>query len=49
MITMETMTKRERFEHFLANEPVDRVPVAFFHHFTGQDQWFKGLTDEEAF
>ncbi len=46
---METMTKRERFEHFLANEPVDRVPVAFFHHFTGQDQWFKGLTDEEAF
>ena len=45
----ETMTKRERFEHFLRNEPVDRAPVAFFHHFTGPDKWFKGLEDEEAF
>ena len=27
------MTKRERFLAFLSNKPVDRVPVAFFHHF----------------
>lgn len=27
------MTKRERFLNVLANKPVDRVPVAFFHHF----------------
>ena len=27
------MTKRERFQLFLDNKPVDRVPVAFFHHF----------------
>ncbi|MBQ6221049.1 MAG: hypothetical protein IJJ44_00340 [Solobacterium sp.] len=46
---METLTKRERFERFMANEPVDRVPVAFFHHFIGQDQWFKGMVDEQAF
>ena len=43
------MTKRERFMKFLANEPVDRAPVAFFHHFCGQEQWFKGLVDESAF
>ncbi len=45
----ETMTKRERFNHFLHNEPVDRAPVAFFHHFVTSDQWFKGLENEEAF
>ena len=45
----ETMTRRERFMHFAANEPVDRAPVAFFHHFTGPDKWFRGLEDEEAF
>ena len=28
------MTKKERLEAVLANKPVDRVPVAFFHHFT---------------
>ena len=27
------MTKHERFLNVLANKPVDRVPVAFFHHF----------------
>lgn len=43
------MTKRERFEKFLANEPVDRVPVAFFHHFTTEQEWLTGLTDEAAF
>jgi len=43
------MTKRERFMNFLANKPVDRVPVALFHHFVGIDMWFKGLESEEAF
>ena len=43
------MTKRERFEKFLANEPVDRVPVAFFHYFTTEQEWLTGLTDEAAF
>ncbi|MBQ1447047.1 MAG: hypothetical protein IIZ14_07325 [Solobacterium sp.] len=45
----ETMTKRERFEHFLRNEPVDRAPVALFHHFTTYSQWLEGLNDPEAF
>ena len=43
------MTKRERFMKFLANEPVDRVPVAFFHHFCGPDLMEKGLELPEAF
>lgn len=43
------MTKRERFLNFLANKPVDRVPVALFHHFVGIPMWFKGLESEEAF
>ena len=43
------MTKRERFEKFLANEPVDRVPVAFFHHFTTEKEWLTGLVDPAAF
>ncbi len=43
------MTNRERFEKFLANEPVDRVPVAFFHHFTAPNEWGKGTTNPEAF
>ena len=43
------MTKRERFEAFLANKPVDRVPVAFFHHFCGAKDINQGLVNEEAF
>ena len=43
------MTKRERFMNFLSNKPVDRVPVAFFHHFTASDEWGKGLVDEDIF
>lgn len=39
------MTKRERFMQFLANKPVDRVPVALFHHFCTENEWFKGLED----
>lgn len=42
-----TMTKRERFLNFLASKPVDRVPVAFFHHFV--DEFGSGLTKPENF
>ena len=44
-----SMTKRERFLNFLENKPVDRVPVAFFRHFTTVDEWFRGLESEEIF
>lgn len=43
------MTKRERFMKVLANEPVDRVPVAFFHHFTDVQDWNQGVTNDAAF
>ena len=43
------MNKRERFMKFLNNEPVDRAPVAFFHHFTANDEWFKGLVSPEIY
>ena len=40
------MTKRERFQHFLENKPVDRVPVAFFHHFCRFEDFGKGVDDD---
>jgi len=43
------MTKRERFLNFLANKPVDRAPVAFFHHFCDHSEWLKGLKNEAIF
>ena len=43
------MTKRERFMNFIANKPVDRVPVALFHHFLTPDLFFTGLDNPEAF
>lgn len=43
------MNKRERFIKFLNNEPVDRVPVAFFHHFCANEDFNKGLVDEKYF
>ena len=43
------MNKRERFEAFLQNKPVDRVPIAFFHHFTDRTEWLKGLISPEIF
>ncbi len=43
------MTKRERFMNFLENNPVDRVPVAFFHHFCPPGEWGKGMENQEAF
>ena len=44
-----SMTKRERFQRFLENKPVDRVPVAFFHHFCGPAEWGKGMVNPDAF
>lgn len=43
------MTKRERFMNFLENKPVDRVPVAFFHHFCPPCEWGRGLENQDAF
>lgn len=40
------MTKRQRFAHFLANKPVDRVPVAFFHHFCDFNDFGKGVDND---
>ena len=42
------MTNKERIMKVLRNEPVDRVPVAFFHHFTETKYWNKGLQYPEA-
>lgn len=43
------MTKHERFMNFLQGKPVDRVPVAFFHHFCGPAEWEQGLVNTEAY
>ena len=43
------MTRRERFLAFLANKPVDRVPVAFFHHFCRPGDFNQGTENNEAF
>lgn len=43
------MTNRERIRKVLANEPVDRVPVAFFNHFTEADAWNLGLEKPDEF
>ena len=43
------MDKKERFLNFLQNKPVDRVPVAIFHHFTTYDEWLEGLARPEVF
>lgn len=43
------MTKRERFQRFLNNQPVDRVPVAFFHHFIPFGDFGKGIDHDDIF
>ena len=43
------MNKRERFEAFLNNQPVDRVPVAFFHHYMTVDEYLTGLAHPHLF
>lgn len=42
------MTNRERIKRAFSNQPVDRVPVAFFHHFTSPYDWNMGLSNPEA-
>ena len=43
------MNKRERFEAFLNSKPVDRVPVAFFHHYMGVPEYLTGLKHPKYF
>ncbi|MDO4412095.1 uroporphyrinogen decarboxylase family protein [Cutibacterium sp.] len=46
------MNKRERIENFLASKEVDRVPVAFYHHFLDSRMLFNmnlGLTKSKLF
>ena len=44
------MTKRERFLNFLTSKPVDRVPVAFFHHFLEDwNDFGSGIENDETF
>lgn len=37
------MNKRERFYAYLKNQPVDRAPVGFFHHYTTSAEYVTGL------
>ena len=43
------MNKRERFENFLNNKPVDRVPVGFWHHYMGFDRMNRGFFENDTF
>ncbi|MDO5037581.1 MAG: uroporphyrinogen decarboxylase family protein [Tissierellia bacterium] len=46
------MNKRQRFIHYLNNEPVDRVPLAFYHHFLGPKMLYnmnQGLSSQKAY
>ena len=43
------MNKRERFENFLSNKPVDRVPVGFWHHYMGFDRMNRGFFENDTF
>lgn len=46
------MNKRDRIEKFLKNEEVDRVPVAFYHHFLDERMLYnmnQGLTKPDVF
>jgi uroporphyrinogen decarboxylase len=42
------MNKKERMQHFLANEEVDRVPVGFWHHFVSFHNHYLG-SDENIY
>ena len=43
------MNKRERFNAFLHNEPVDRVPVGFFHHYMTDAEYSTRLKEPRLF
>ena len=40
------MTKKERVLHAFHNEPVDRVPIAFWYHFSPDDDFGQETIDE---
>ena len=41
------MTKKERVLHAFHNEPVDRVPIAFWYHFSPDDDFGQETIDEQ--
>ncbi|MDO5014957.1 MAG: uroporphyrinogen decarboxylase family protein [Clostridia bacterium] len=46
------MEKRERFINFLNNKPVDRVPIAFYHHYLNDMMLYnmnQGLTNSKLY
>ena len=43
------MNKRERFEAFLNNAPVDRVPSGIFHHYMPTPEWLAGTKEPRSF
>ena len=43
------MNKRERFEAFLNNRPVDRVPSGIFHHYMPTAEWMAGTKERRSF
>ena len=43
------MNRRERFERYLAGQPVDRVPLGFWHHYCWYTEMGTGLTDQAMF
>ncbi|MDO5022241.1 MAG: uroporphyrinogen decarboxylase family protein [Eubacteriales bacterium] len=46
------MNKRERFINFLNNKPVDRVPIAFYHHYLNDMMLYnmnQGLTNKKLY
>lgn len=40
-------SKRELVLKAFKGEAVDRVPVGFWHHFTTEEEWLKGLSNPE--
>ena len=39
-------SKRELVLKAFRGEPVDRVPVGFWHHFTNEDEWLVGFGNQ---
>lgn len=42
---MKKMTKKERIDMALANQPIDRIPVSFWRHFYNLEDTPRGLAD----
>lgn len=39
-------SKRELVLKAFRGEPVDRVPVGFWHHFTSEEEWLAGFGNQ---